>query len=138
MKNRFLKTLLGFTPYWDYKPTNAVPSDSSGKNTSDKIFNLITKSKTHLKCNVIDGSIVSGLRQPILFSFISDKPSGYILFCEPETIDYKKLKKSVLNSISFCLENDKHEEVNFNGETLTLTLQLLKIWTIKWASKVLK
>ena len=26
----FLNTLLGFTPYWDYKPTNAVHADSLG------------------------------------------------------------------------------------------------------------
>ena len=27
----------------------------------------------------------------------------------------------------FLLENNKHEEVNFNGETLTFTLQMIKI-----------
>ena len=48
------------------------------------------------------------------------------MFCEPETIHYKKLNKSVLISITFFLEDDNHEEVNFNGETLTFTLQLIK------------
>ena len=39
----------------------------------------------------------------------------------------KKINKSVLNTITFYLEDDKNEEVNFNGETLTFTLQLVKI-----------
>ena len=39
----------------------------------------------------------------------------------------KKIKKSVLNTIVFYLEDDNHEEVNFNGETLTFTLQWVKI-----------
>ena len=33
----FFHTLLGFTPYWDYKPTNAIHSDSPGVYTNEKI-----------------------------------------------------------------------------------------------------
>ena len=80
-----------------------------------------------MKCDVINGSVVNGIRQPILYSFVSDKPSGYKVFCEPETIHYKKIKKSILNTITFYLEDDNNEKVNFNGETLTFTLQMIKI-----------
>ena len=69
------------------------------------------------------------MRQPILSSFVLDKPSGYKVFCEPETIHYKKTKKSVLNTITFYLEDDSDKVVDFNGETLTFTLQMIKIWT---------
>ena len=83
--------------------------------------------KIHLKCDAIDGSIQDGVRQPILFSFVLDKPAGYKVFSEPETIHYKKRNKSVLNTITFYLEDDNNEEVDFNGETLTFTLQMIKI-----------
>ena len=46
--------------------------------------------KTHLKCDVIGGSIVNGLSQLIRFSFDFDKPSGYRVFCERGTIHYRK------------------------------------------------
>ena len=46
----------------------------------------------HLKFDVIDGSVVNVLRQPILYSFVLDKPPGYKVFCEPETIPYNKKK----------------------------------------------
>ena len=88
---------------------------------------LNTKNKIHLKCDCIDGSIQDGVRQPILFSFGLDKPSGYKIFCEPETIHYKKINKSVLNTITFYLDDNNNEVVNFNGETLTFTLQMIKI-----------
>ena len=115
----FFHTLLGFTPYWDYKP---------GVYSSDKvILNLNTINKIHLKCDIIDDCIQDGVRQPILFSFVLDKPSGYKIFCEPETIHYKKINKSILNTITFYLEDDNNKEVNFNGETLTFTLQIIKI-----------
>ena len=79
-----------------------------------------------MKCDCIDGSIQDGIRKPILYSFVLDKPSGYKIFCEPETIHYKKINKSVLNTITFYLEDDINEEVDFNGETLTFTLQMIK------------
>ena len=115
----FFSTILGFNHGWDYKHYNQY--------ISQKIVNLINTSKIHLKCDVIDGSVVNGIRQPILYSFVLDKPSGYKVFCEPETIHYKKINKSVLNTITFYLEDDNSEEVDFNGEILTFTLQMIKI-----------
>ena len=79
-----------------------------------------------MECDVIDGSVVNGIQEPIPFSFLLDKPSGYKLFCEPETIHYKKINRPVLNTITFYLEDDNPEEVNFNGETLTFALQMIK------------
>ena len=127
-KKSFFHTIFGFAPYWDYKPTNAIHADAPGVYSSDKvILNLNTINKIHLKRDCIDGSIQDGVRQPILFSFVLDKPSGYKVFCQAETIHYKKVNKSVLNTITFYLEDDKNEEVDFNQETLTLTLQMNKI-----------
>ena len=82
--------------------------------------------KVHLKCDIIDGSVVNGNRQPIFYSLVLDKPAGYIVFYEPETIHCKKVNKSVLNTITFYLEDDNNEQVNFNGETLTFTLQFIE------------
>ena len=62
------------------------------------IINTIVKklnntSKIHLKCDCIDGSIQNGVKQSILYSFVLDKPSGYKVLSEPETIHYKKSKQ---------------------------------------------
>ena len=78
----FFSTILGFTPGWDYKHYNQY------------LLNLSSTNKIHLKCDAIDGSIQDGVRQPILFSFVLDKPAGYKVFSEPETIHYKKINKS--------------------------------------------
>ena len=71
-------TILDFTAGWDYKHYN--------KYISQRMVNLSSTNKIHLKCGVIDGSIQDGVRQPILFSFVLDKPAGCKVFCEPETI----------------------------------------------------
>ena len=81
-----------------------------------------------MKCDLVNGSIVGDLRQPIIYSFVIDKLTGCKkFFSEPETIQYKKMNKSVLNTITFYLEDDNNEEVDFNQETLTFTLQKIKI-----------
>ena len=83
---------MGFTPYWDEKPSNAIHADSPGVYSSDKTSNLSTIDEIHLKCDVNDGSLVNDLREPILFCFVVDKQSGYKVFCEPERIHFKKEK----------------------------------------------
>ena len=68
----FFSTILGFTPGWDYKHYNQY--------LSQKIVNLSSTNKIHLKCDVIDGSIVNGFKHAILYSFRLDKPSGHKIF----------------------------------------------------------
>ena len=74
----FFSTILGFISGWDYKHYNQL--------FTQKLVNLSSTNKINLKRDCIDGSIQGGVRQPILFSFVLDKPSGYKVFCEPETI----------------------------------------------------
>ena len=81
----FFSTILGFTAGWDYKHYKQY--------LSQKIVKLSTTNKIHLKCDCIDGSIQDGVRQPFLFSFVLDKPAGYKVFYEPETIHFKKNKQ---------------------------------------------
>ena len=81
----FFSTIFGFTAGWDYKHYNQY--------LSQKIVNLSSTNKIHLKCDAIDGSEVDGVRQPTIYSFVLDKPSGYKVICEPETIHCKKNKQ---------------------------------------------
>ena len=61
----FFSTILGFNTGWDYKHYNEY--------ISQKIVNLGSTNKIHMKCDVIDSSVVNGLRQPILYCFVLDK-----------------------------------------------------------------
>ena len=74
----FCSTILGFNPHWENKHyieyINQKTVSSSGTN------------KIHLKCDVFDGSVVNGLRLPVLYSFVLDQPAAYKVTSEPETI----------------------------------------------------
>ena len=83
--------------------------------------------KVHLKCDCVDGSIVNGIREQILFSFNLSAPPGYKIIKEPNIILYKKINKTRSDKIQFSLRTYNHNPVDFNGETLTFTIQIIKI-----------
>ena len=117
MKKILFKTFLRYTPYWDYKPTNAYHADGPRVYTSDKNLNLGTIDENRLKSECFNG-----------FNLILlNEPAGLKVFCKPETVLYKKLNISVLNTITFYLEDNSNEVVNLNAETLTSFWQLMKI-----------
>ena len=89
---------------------------------------MITSSdKVNLKCDCVDGSIGNGIREQILFSFILSAPPGYKIIKEPTTVFLKKKNKTRLDTIQFFLEDSNHDRIDINGETLTFTVQIIKI-----------
>ena len=62
-----------------------------------------------------------------MFSFGLNEPPGYKIFTTPNIILYKKVNKETLNGIYFYLEDDDLNPIDFNGETITFTIQLRKI-----------
>ena len=115
--NSKLNTVLGFT-HTVYPP---------GTHTSEKPVMITTTDKVHLECDCVDGSIVNGIREQILFSFNLSAPPGYKIIKEPTTVLYKSINKTRLDTIQFFLEDSNHDSVDFNGETLTFTIQIIKI-----------
>ena len=89
---------------------------------------ITTTDKVHLKCDCVDGSIVNGIREQIFFSFSLSSPPVYKIIEKPTTILYKKMNKTRLDYINFYIEDSNHEPVDFNGETLTFTIQIIKIY----------
>ena len=117
---------MGFTPFWDFKPTNANHVDSRGAYTNEKILKLSTKDKIHLKCDAVDGCVVDGSREAKPFGFVLKNVLD-IKFSVNLKLYIKKIYKSVRNTLTDYLEDDDHEKVNFNGETLTFNSQLIEI-----------
>ena len=47
---------------------------------------------------------------------------------EPRIKLFKKINKPVLSHITFYLKDDDHKPVDFNGETISFTCQLVKLY----------
>ena len=124
----FFYTILGFTQSRSY-PLDDIDSHYqliAGSYKSDKPINITGIDKIHLKCDCIHGSIVNGIREPILYSFALSSP-GHKIYKEPRVKLFKKVNKSVLSHITFYFEDDDYKPVDFHGETISFTCQLIKI-----------
>ena len=125
----FFYTILGFTRSRSY-PLNDIDGFYqfiAGSYKSDRPISIIGIDKVHLKCDCIQGSIVNGIREPILYSFALSSPPGHKIYKEPRVKIFKKINKSVLSHITFYFEDDDHKPVDFHNETLSFTGQLIKI-----------
>ena len=122
-------TILGFTQSRSY-PLDDIDGFyqiTAGSYKSDKPINITGIDKIRLKCDCIQGSIVNGTREPILYSFALSSPPGHKIYKEPRVKLFKKINKSVLSHIVFYLEDDDHKVVDFNNETISVTCQLIQI-----------
>ena len=82
---------------WDYFPDKANLTEKKTRASIDKI---------HTICICIKSSLFNGSRQPILFSFHLNKQPGIKIFCEPQTILFKKMNESLFSIISFDWDVD--------------------------------
>ena len=90
----FFYIILGFTQSRFY-PLNDIEGFYQiipGLHKSDKPINIIGIDKIHLKCDCIQGSIVNGIREPVLYSFALSSPPGHKIYKKPRI---KLLKKKI-------------------------------------------
>ena len=81
----FFYTISGFTQSRSY-PLDDIDGFYqliAGSYKSDKPINIMGIDKIHLKCDCIQGSIVNGIREPILYSFALSSPPGHKIYKEP-------------------------------------------------------
>ena len=125
----FFYTILGYTQSHQ-GPLNDLEGYYQilpGNYKSDRPINITGIDKVHLKCDCIEGNIMDGIREPILYSFGLNSPPEFKIFKEPRVKLFKKIITSVLSHITFYIEDDDHKPVDFHNETISFTCQLIKI-----------
>ena len=99
----FFYTILGFFRSHSY-PLDDIDGFYqliAGSYKGNKPINITGIDKIHLKSDCIQGSIVNGIREPILYSFALSSPPGHKIYKEPRVKLFKKVNKSVLSHITF-------------------------------------
>ena len=125
----FFYTILGFTRSHCY-PLEDIEGPYqliAGLYKSERPVNITGIDEGHLKCDCIDGSIMNGIREPILYSFSLDQPPGHKIYKESKVKLFKKINKSILSHITFYFEDDDYKSVYFNNGIVLFTCQLIKI-----------
>ena len=125
----FFYVILGFTQshLGELGDFEGFVQMTPGSYMSDRPINVTGIDKIHLKCDCIQGSIVNGVREPILYSFALSSPPGHKIYKEPRVKLFNKVNKSFLSHITFYFEDEDHKPVDFNSETVSFTCQLNKL-----------
>ena len=128
-KSFFFYTILGLTQSHSYPLDDIYDFYQliAVSYKSDKAINVKRIDKDHLKCDCIQGSIMNGTRERILYSFPPDQPPGLKIHEKPRIKLFKKINKRVLSHITFFLVDDHYKPVDFINETVSFTCQLSKI-----------
>ena len=129
----FFYTILGFTQTYSQVLGDIKGSVQwiPGSYKSDKPINDIGIEKVNSKCDCINRSILDGVRQPTFYGFALDKLPGHKIHKETRIKVSRKINKPILSHKTFYLQDDYHKAVDFNGETINFTCQLIKIQLIK-------
>ena len=123
-------TILGFTRSHSY-PLDDIDGFYqliAGSCKSYRSINITGIDKVHLKADYVQGSIVNNCREHVLYSFVLSSPRGHKIFEEPKVKFFKMINKSVLSQITFFLEDDDHNSVDFYNETISFTCRLNKTY----------
>ena len=125
----FFYTILGFTRshFYPLDDIDGFYQLIAGSCKSNRPINITGIDKIHLKCDCIQGSIVNGKREPILYTSALSSPPSHKIHKEPRVKLFKKINKSVLSHIMFYFEDDDYKPVDFHGETISFTSQQIKI-----------
>ena len=81
----FFYTILGFTRSHSY-PLDDIDGFYrliEGSYESKGPINITGVDKVHLKCDCIQGNIVNGIQEPVLYSLAFDQPPGLEIYNEP-------------------------------------------------------
>ena len=85
----------------------------AGTYLSEKPRNITNIDEVQFKFNCVDGSIVNGTRESILFSFSLSSPAGFKIFEQPTSNLFKKVNKNKIGEITFYLEDDDNHIVEW-------------------------
>ena len=124
----FFYTILCFdqSHLGELRDTEVIFQIIPGSYQSDKPINIIGVDKTLFKADCIDGSIVNGVRQPLLCSFSLGNRPGYKIFKEPRVKFLRRKNKSLLFQKTIYIDDNNNKPVYFDRKTVNFTCQLTK------------
>ena len=93
----------------------------------DRLFKITAYDKIQLRCDCINGSIVSGIREAFFYSCGLGSHPGHHIYNQLGVTLPKKINKTVLSHLTFYLEDDDHKPVEFSNQTISFTCQLIEI-----------
>ena len=75
--------------------------------------NMTAFDEIQLKCDFMDGYIISEKGEPKLLGFVLDKPPVFGSFGKPKSLHHEELEKRALNDLKDLIEVDHRSRIDF-------------------------
>lgn len=98
--------------------------EGAGEHEGENIVDILSVNSILVNCDIIEGSYLNGMQEPVLYSFFPDVPPGYKMNEKPNTVIYLPVTIPTINSIHIWLTDQNHKPLNLRGETITIRLHL--------------
>ena len=100
----------------------------AGYNKSDNTVQIINTSAIMIKCDLVSGGYVNGIKQGILYSFPSmTVPIGYKVIQVAQNIFYLSIDRKVISNVYFEITNQKGEVIDLKGEEVALAVHIKQV-----------
>lgn len=109
-----IKDILGFTK----------ESYSEGYNYSEKLVDILPINSIFVHINVINGSIVNGNQNPVIYTFFPKVSPGYKIIQKPVNPIFLPITLKCINDFKVTLTDQNNNELDLNGEKLTIRFHI--------------
>ena len=109
-----IKKLLGFTQ----------DSYSEGINNSEKLVNILAINSIFVHINVINGSIVNGSQNPVIYTFFPKVSPGYKIIQRPVNPIYLPIALNSIRDFKIKITDQENNLLDNNGEILTVRFHI--------------
>ena len=120
--DKSLGKVLGFT-----KETYHYQIDDKGyvfPHTSENIVNILSVNSILIHCDVITGSIVDGVRQPVIFHCSPNVAPGSKIVSEPVNPIYLPVSIDVINELNIWMTDQDNKLLDLQEEKIVITLHM--------------
>ena len=117
-------TEFSIAPLLGFSVTDVL--STPGLHKSKNIVQIQRFSSLLFLTNVSEPSLLNDRYTPYLYIHSLNTPPGFNICTSVEKVVYKRLTTNILSHIKIWLQSEKGELVDFNGEQLTVELNLLR------------
>ena len=91
---------------------------------SEKIVNILSVNSILVHCDMISGSMMDGVKSPVIFNYSPNVIPGSKIVGDPVTPIYLPVSKDVINELNIWVTDQDNRLLDLQGEKIVLTFHM--------------
>ena len=91
---------------------------------SEKIVNILSVNSILVHCDMISGSMVDGVKSPVIFNYSPNVVPGSKIVGDPVKPIYLPVSKDVINELNIWVSDQDNRLLDLQGEKIVLTFHM--------------